>query len=104
MVVIDLQQTAALDVIVERKLLPAARQDRIAQPVQMQSGDADNIKGQRVAVGILQLVDGAGCRGALVRESDGSRKVKKEGKGGIEKRCTNSWKKSACWQSCSSWV
>ena len=66
MMVIDLQQPAALSVIVERKLLPAARQNRIAQPVQVQSGDVDNIVDQRVAVGVLQLVDGAGCRGALV--------------------------------------
>lgn len=66
MMVIDLQQPAALGVIVECKLLPAARQNRIAQPMQMQSGDADNIVDQRAAVGILQLVDRAGCRGTLV--------------------------------------
>jgi len=75
MVIIDLQQAAALCVVVERKLLPAARQDGVTQPMQMQSRDADGVEFQRAGVGILQLVDGAGCRRALVRELAGCRKV-----------------------------
>lgn len=96
--VVDLQQPAALSVKVERELLPAARQNRIPQPVQMQGGDVDNIIDQDIVVKVLQLVDGAGCGGAfrlrVIRSSE--KLIRKGYRRWKEKGCTNSVKKSVC--------